>query len=620
MDSALGQPEWHANQTLGNLKKSAQEGCLTCNWLWNGVPEYSRLQIRISSVAEDRVSGISFHRRWKVNQLESHGGCFELYDRSRMELVNWTKLGVHEGAERPSPQYHAVLAPSETGILSSSYTASINTGAGETLCLAKQWLEKCISSHSSCAAYRRPGWVPSRLLKLHLRDDDKIGARLEELAMDDYNSTAEYVALSHRWQENNECLLLSHKNISQLRNNIEVPKLKASIRDAMSVAVHLGVYHIWVDSLCIQQDNDKERAEEIAKMDLVYGSARCTIAAGVGETADVGCFISRDVNEVRTHGVNLRLGGHETRYYHIRPSWNDTNRELDNTSLAKRGWTLQERLLSPRTLHFCAKQVHWECREFEANETHTNGDPTHDSRTSVGRFTDLAKTWPEVVEAYTARLLSKQEDRLNAIAGIVASIQRNSTVKGQNDEYLHGLWRSSLPLSLLWYSKHEPENKRLIKVAPTWSWGSTRKEICYSRNVNGISLVEILGILKATDTFKGNIIRVTRMAGFDGGVLHIRGRFFQPSEGNTISDSSPFVRHDWNDVKRSISTKTDKYLPLFKNNSSNIQGGATFIGIVLRSLGPRYWQCYERVGHFSQYIRVEYMDMSFGEKKEIYIY
>lgn len=609
------------------LRESAQDGCPTCNWLWNSKPWLYKLGIPTATPAPDRGDDISVLRHATVD-IASEAALSRLYEsvyEARAFEYETNTLRI-TGNVWPVLKYSAILAPFETNVLPDFYKPSVNTGASETFHLARHWMNQCLTSHDICNAHRRPHWAPTRLLKVFPEDGGKISAKLEEQDQGHYSSNVEYIALSHRWLGDLESPLLSEKNRSQFRRKIKISSLKASIRDAIYATVRLGIDHLWIDTLCVLQDNKEDKTHEIGRMDSVYSNALCTIAAGVGETADEGCFLSRDVNQVKTHRMHLRFGGNESQYYNLRLSWDDTERELDDTSLSGRGWTFQERFLSPRTLHFCSKQVHWECRQFKANETHPDGDPAKSNRRWNLKFMDMATPWKKIIEAYTTRSLTFPADRLRAIQGVADFLQRDSTAKGQPDKYLHGLWRSSLLEFLLWGLKHEPRHDRLTKVAPTWSWASTNEEISFhdfgKLNVydQGSPLVEILEILNSSDI---DTTDADRGLETKNGIIKLRGRFqWSPRHQGVDSQlSGRNIQYDCRHTGQGDSEARNEYLPIFKAGSfeTNDRFGGRFIGLIVRASSGRSPNSYERVGKYEDFCRSGWGNLPLREEQDIYL-
>jgi len=206
--------------------------------------------------------------------------------------------------------------------------------------------------------------------------------------------------------------------------------------------------------------------------------------------------------------------------------------KLTREPLNQRAWVLQERVLSPRVLHFDRRQLFWECRQFVACETyhqglpnsvrgHTSidikrlqlGDETRDDRWPAKHISQIPpgsspsrrllnairatfapvcmqqvtmhaamksasvfQDWNAIVGSYTASELTYNSDKLPALAGLASSV---SVVEpgAPGDGYLAGLWQSSLPAYFLWKTQTRESPRVLPKrsgnwVAPTWSWAS----------------------------------------------------------------------------------------------------------------------------------------------------
>src|SRR5205823_1425783 len=115
-----------------------------------------------------------------------------------------------------------------------------------------------------------------------------------------------------------------------------------------------------------------------------------------------------------------------------------------------RAWVMQERILSSRTIHFAGQQVFWQCREQESCEVFPDGLPTwvapltaffsrwtnvtgfrkaldklgnYEQQSSCDSHTfRLYNGWHKLVEAYTTCGLTKEEDKLVAIFGLVKEL------------------------------------------------------------------------------------------------------------------------------------------------------------------------------------------------------
>lgn len=98
-------------------------------------------------------------------------------------------------------------------------------------------------------------------------------------------------------------------------------------------------------------------------MQLVYSNSILNIAADCAASSEEGCFTTRDLllrQECRIVWQSLRFTQNVYGIFDMEVS---SHWALDDLLLWKRGWVLQERLLSPRILHFGSDQILWECNE-----------------------------------------------------------------------------------------------------------------------------------------------------------------------------------------------------------------------------------------------------------------
>jgi hypothetical protein len=135
-----------------------------------------------------------------------------------------------------------------------------------------------------------------------------------------------------------------------------------------------------------------------------------------------------------------------------------------------RGWILQERLLSQRTIFFVffGEQLSWECTELVANELFPNGVPTYGyaipvwgedtpsklnnllSQSLVARRSN--KVWYDLIMKYTACNMSFEQDIFLALSGLARRYKEMF-----RDKYLAGLWRKDLICGLLWGAVPRPK-------------------------------------------------------------------------------------------------------------------------------------------------------------------
>ena len=313
--------------------------------------------------------------------------------------------------------------------------------------------------------------------------------------------SGEYITLSHRWGTDN-FKLLERAAYSTFLEGFDIATLTQTFQDAIKVTRRLGARYLWIDSLCIIQ-NDTDLADwlnEAALMDQVYSHALCNISGTASAGAQQGLLYKRNPDSLSVKELNLcldpRLSAGDkpplTAYTCLNSFyWRDS---IGNAPLNQRGWVVQERLLAKRVLHFGKEQLFWECRELDACEVYPNGLPS--AIQTRPRFKGLNPDkaaerqwrrepyrsdpaifaydlWPKVVKAYTHSLLTQPEDKLIAISGIA---KRMSTII--HDNYVVGMWRRYLASELLWSVDRcrqvtgEPSQRPRTYRCPTFSWAS----------------------------------------------------------------------------------------------------------------------------------------------------
>lgn len=374
------------------------------------------------------------------------------------------------------------------------------TSSSKTLGLAKTWLKYCCAEHSLCRLLltetRR---LPTRLLEIQsgvirLRNGKNLPVETP------------YLALSHCWGQGIRIKLCQHSPFLQGKE-LDTSELPATFQHAIRATESLGHSYLWIDSLCIIQDSEEDRREECSRMWEVYGNSVCTLAATASSNGDGGLFREHSVGGpnpckitprsgyFRDGGVYTGVGFHFLHDYEL-------IKRIDESPLCCRGWVAQERLLSPRILHFDSTQLWWECRELCASETYPQGLPENldgsvkqqwdpVSIAQTGKIDQCYKAWTWCVEYFTACQLSDPQDKLIAVAGVARQISQGVERLGQPDTYLAGLWKSQIPFALLWarsrrQRSHVNANPLANYRAPSWSWASVDGDVKlagFGRNV-----------------------------------------------------------------------------------------------------------------------------------------
>ncbi|KAN0116773.1 HET domain containing protein [Hyaloscypha variabilis] len=362
-------------------------------------------------------------------------------------------------------------------------------------------MKRCLANHQRCKANRQFENFPTRLLHL-----SSSAIRMIETASE--RPKEPYAALSHCWGQHPNQLRLTVDTYDTFRHGIELAALPKTFGDAVEVARSLGINYLWIDSLCIIQSGDQNAdwTREIRSMASVYSNCHVNIAASCAANTQSGFFRTRDYNAIGPCTISLasspkgneRLAMGDTlpvQDYAILPSPGRLETLMRRHPLGMRAWVLQERLLSPRTLHFSDQQLYWECNDtFLASESVPGGLPSSWGwQISMPVFSlrgkdeyDLRITWLDVLFDYTRRALTISMDKFPAIGAIAEVVQTHT-----GDKYLAGFFLAQLPRALLWFctgDRSPPFTEKLGKRhaegpyrAPTWSWACIDGPVSFAR-------------------------------------------------------------------------------------------------------------------------------------------
>ena len=298
-----------------------------------------------------------------------------------------------------------------------------------------------------------------------------------------------YVALSYVWgtkpffRTTNRFLKLLQQQDALLNPELDIPR---TIKDAVKVAEMIEQRYLWVDSICIVQDNDEEFNDQINNMASIYANAYVTIVA---EQAEYAGFGLRGISEPRRLNQEwYKIGDLAI----IERRWLRLENQLNQLASlwSHRAWTLQEQYLSSRKIVFENDTVHWECpvaicREEIREVMKWDGA---DERSSLQLQKQLAQPFPnlvgffDVVSSYNNRQLSYQEDALAAFSGIMTALSKNF-IGG----FYCGIPVMFFDLALHWRPIHSltrrlPSDSHSAYCLPSWSWVGWRGQVLLDKD------------------------------------------------------------------------------------------------------------------------------------------
>ncbi|EXK83843.1 serine/threonine protein kinase [Fusarium oxysporum f. sp. raphani 54005] len=348
-------------------------------------------------------------------------------------------------------------------------------GSMEQFQLFQEWLQTCSNAHD----HARP-------LSLSAGNSNNLPTRVVDvgdgsnlpihLTMSGDMKSAAYFALSHRWGDDSthhvgRTLIANHDD---RYNSISWHELPLNFKDAIEVTRGLGVRYLWIDSLCIVQDDNDDWARESVRMEEVYSNAQCVLAASSANSSEEG-FLQRTSPSLPF----ITLQSPEGDISYISKNIDNFRGDVDEAVLNTRGWTLQERALARRTIHFTKNQVYFECSkgvQCESLIRWTNekasllGDSSFPASVEARYKGGRVMLVQALYNQYSKRTFWDSQDRPIAISGLEKRLTTAFNTRGG-----YGVFETFLERSLLWKKVDTTGSLRLIKFpkdrnVPSWSW------------------------------------------------------------------------------------------------------------------------------------------------------
>jgi len=301
-----------------------------------------------------------------------------------------------------------------------------------------------------------------------------------------------YLVLTHMWGGIDiPCKTMNNKISLYQDIGIDFNVLPKTFQDAVRITAATGFQYLWIDSLCIIQDDEGDWQRESAKMAAIFHAGTITLSATSSKNCYGGCGLTMKNGPVmRFRNISGRgpdFVARETPGFGQSPTI-VINNELRHAPVTTRAWILQEKMLSCRILHTMDSQFVWQCRSAAGSEDgiaeienqqrsapivagweHPDklipqGSPSLDK-------CEFNRRWWITVSDYSNRHLTKPKDRYAAMAGV---IQMHQELSG--DTSVLGLWKHDLALHLSWDAYRprklieplrEPATRR-----PSWTWMS----------------------------------------------------------------------------------------------------------------------------------------------------
>ncbi|KAI1211058.1 HET-domain-containing protein [Annulohypoxylon truncatum] len=473
---------------LPSLSKSAKAGCKFCSFLKETVvnlDQNSNLfepRLDVTEIEDVTEIQINMEYAWQRNVYKTANGLHAL------------EINIYgndsEGQERTGATVTCSVE-SAPGPCASWLRLNINRPGCVLRPDTISWIQNNLDSTAEDFSRTHPDkeFVPTRLVRVDCQPPRLIETR-HSLSQGDKGSFR-YAAISYCWgspEQARSQLKTERSSLSSRLSSIEEHEMTQVLKDAVTTCRALAISYLWIDTLCIIQDNSQDWDRESASLSQIYGNAYLTICALSSDSCN-GSFLNREpaqieipfTSKVRPDirgSYNLRVDPF-LRYYEM------PGEDVGRSTWESRAWTFQEKAASVRMLAFNKSDIHfispWR------KQTQYEGDMEFYDRSyfqiaQLGCYKDdtdqVIDLWyNKVLPGYSKRLLTHKKDRLPALSGIAQHFSRLL-----DDEYLAGLWKRDLYRGLSWncsYDNPQPWDDLIGRlgspseyVAPSWSWAT----------------------------------------------------------------------------------------------------------------------------------------------------
>ncbi|KAK1543299.1 heterokaryon incompatibility protein [Colletotrichum paranaense] len=425
------------------------------------------LQISVSGWGEDNIALELFSRR------DDHGAC------------------------------HPTIGPAQEVESHSSSPASLT--------LASSWLQDCLANHPSCRQPALASTLPTRVIDVGIND------HAVPCLVESRGASGAYAALSYCWGDpaSHPAFKTTLLNFAAHQDAMPCADMPPTLRDAVAITRNLGLRYLWIDALCIIQGDAQDWAREAGRMCEVYSNATVTISVDHADGSSVGVFAPQAFGAPPQRLDEL---GDAVRPVYVRDELKRKHNDITvllrtvevegahGEPINKRAWTLQEAILSNRTLHYTTNELVWECNTSRSCACRRDQPVELDEESvrcfrSPELFRALSSAeraylqWRQVVQLFSERSISFDADRLPALSGMAKQFRMmHEDVYGsgreghekQRNRYIAGLWEGDFATQLLWtadddyWRNPETVSRRPGKWrAPSWSWAAIEGPIMF---------------------------------------------------------------------------------------------------------------------------------------------
>lgn len=405
---------------------------------------------------------------------------------SEQEVFGWPTL------EGSGQQHIHGLVNVETLKRLKTTPASINVTASAEA-IAKFWLEDCECHHEYCKGSDATDEIPrlpTPVIYLGPCDENK-----EPVLLATNGQPGRYATLSYRWGQC-EIPKTASDNMAHRHHSLPLDLMPRTFQDAVNMTKALGLEYLWIDALCIVQDDQDDLMRELFMLPQIYANCAVTLVAVGSMDAQSGCRPNRNklsmVDCPLADGISVEADSRER------------NDLLYSGSVHERGWCFQEISLSTRLLFCGAHQLFWQCRlgiRRESEPTVIKPVPVRADREQsgkrkatraaylgrsrrlfdyIGTITSAYSVWYDAVTRYSRLGLTFPSDKLLAISALSQQFAGFATKVMKSEDYACGLWRTNFTQGLLWAVKSQATKPRPPYRCPSWSWAACDEAVTAS--------------------------------------------------------------------------------------------------------------------------------------------
>lgn len=281
-----------------------------------------------------------------------------------------------------------------------------------------------------------------------------------------------YAALSYLWGRSENELATTTRNLEEIKRpgRLREEDVPCLLKDAMSVCARIGLKYLWVDRICIVQDDLATKMSQIEAMGHIYSKAMITLVSPDADNVHRGLAgVSRPRNPQFTISIGPMT---------MIPEYDTTKHALEDSAWSQRGWTYQEGYLARSLLVFGQDMLYLIHRanrfrptvEFEGLQSRKKDSSPSFLCRSPRHGERPPNEFVELVTAYTSRQLTYESDILKAFLGVLSPFGPHcSGTPWTHFDFgmlwTHGNWNSG---------PREPTDEQ---NTPSWSWVHARGRV-----------------------------------------------------------------------------------------------------------------------------------------------